>query len=229
MAAEGRVLLGGRVPDAAELPRDLGEALQEWAEVAATVARLGAPADRELVRRRGRQLAARLARHRGVSVEYVDPVTGVVEPVPFPRQRPQPHPRPQPGPRPEPDTRRTPQPTGQATPQQTPQQTPRPRPDQHGGAHAEPDAEPTPWATGLTITATFAIVVAIADITLSRAFAEAFGLLWLPANLLLGAGIAPALWLVRHTPFWRWPAYGVVAGMVIAWVALLFGLLGSVS
>lgn len=227
MAAEGRVLLGGRVPEAAELPRDLGEELREWAAVAATVARLGAPADRELVRRRGRQLAARVARHRGVSVEYVDPVTGAVEPVPFPRQRPQPHPRPQPGPRPGPDTRPTPRPGP------TPQSTPRPRPEQRGGAPtepaAEPAAEPTPWATGLTITAAFAIVVAIADITLSRAFAEAFGLLWLPANLLVGAGIAPALWLVRHTPFWRWPAYGVVAGMVIAWVTLLFGLLGSLS
>jgi hypothetical protein len=207
MAADGRVLLGGRVPEPAELPPELAKALQEWAEVAATVARLGAPADRELVRQRGRQLAVRLASHRGVAVEYVDPVSGAIEPVPFVRQ-PQPYPRTEPSP--------------YTRPRPTPAAATEPR----GGAHVEPTAEPTPWATGLTITATFAIVVAIADITLSRAFADAFGLLWLPANVLVGAGIAPALWLARKTPFWRWLAYGVAAGMVVAWTGLLFGLLG---
>jgi hypothetical protein len=204
MAAEGRVLLGGRVPEPAELPPDLAQALQEWAEVAATVGELGAPADRELVRQRGRQLAVRLASHRGVSVEYVDPVSGAIEPVPFVRH-------PQPYPRTERSSRPRPSPAAATEPR---------------GAYVEPPAEPTPWATGLTITATFAIVVAIADITLSRAFADAFGLLWLPANVLVGAGIAPALWLARKTPFWRWLAYGVAAGMVVAWIGLLFGLLG---
>ena len=57
---------------------------------------------------------------------------------------------------------------------------------------AEPPG-PTPWATGLAAAAFFAVFVAVADVVLSRAFAEAFGLLWVPANLLVGSGLAVAV------------------------------------
>ncbi len=216
-AAAGRVLLGGREPEPTELPPELGKALREWAEVAAAVTRVGAPADRDLVRVRGRQLAVRLAQHRGVSVDYVDPVTGAVEPVPFARPLPQalPEPRPQPRPRPRP----RPQPRSEPRSEKRPDPPSRPDP--------EPAPEPTPWATGLTVTAFFAIIVTIADIALSRAFADAFGLLWLPVNLLIGAGLAPSLWLLRRTPFWRWPAYGVAVGLVVAWACLVVVLLAG--
>jgi hypothetical protein len=70
-----------------------------------------------------------------------------------------------------------------------------------------------------------AVFVALADIELSRSFAEAFGLWWLPANLLVGLGLAPSMWLVRRTPFWRWPALGVAVGLGAAWLVLLLGLL----
>ena len=70
------------------------------------------------------------------------------------------------------------------------------------------------------------MLVAFADIALSRAFAEAFGLLWVPANLLVGLGLAPSLYLLRATSFWRWPAMGAAAGLVAAWLVLLLGLLG---
>jgi len=86
--------------------------------------------------------------------------------------------------------------------------------------------EPTPWATGLALSAFTAVLVAIGDIALSRAFAEAFGLLWVPANILVALGLAPSLHLLRHTPFWRWPAHGAAAGLLAAWVVLLLGLLG---
>jgi hypothetical protein len=93
---------------------------------------------------------------------------------------------------------------------------------------ARPPAEPgpTPWATGLVIACFVAVFVALADVALCRAFAEAFGLLWIPANLLVGVGLAPSLWLLRRTPLWRWPALGATAGLAVAWIVLLLAMLG---
>jgi hypothetical protein len=90
---------------------------------------------------------------------------------------------------------------------------------------AEPPG-PTPWATGLTIAAFVAVFLTMADVALCQAFAEAFGLLWIPANLLVGVGLAPSLWLLRRTPLWRWPALGAAAGLVVSWVVLLLAMLG---
>ena len=70
-----------------------------------------------------------------------------------------------------------------------------------------------------------AVLVTIGDVALSRAFADAFGLLWVPANLLVGLGLAPSLYLLRAVPFWRWPALGTAAGLLVAWIVLLLGLL----
>lgn len=85
---------------------------------------------------------------------------------------------------------------------------------------------PVPWATGLPVAAFVAVVVGLADVLLSRAFAGAFGLWWLPANLLVCVGLSPSLWLLRTVPFWRWPALGTAAGLAAAWVVLLAALLG---
>ena len=68
--------------------------------------------------------------------------------------------------------------------------------------------------------------VTVADVVLARAFAGAFGLLWIPANLLVTAGTAPSLWMAREVQFWRWPALGAAAGVVVTWVVMLLGLLG---
>ena len=94
-----------------------------------------------------------------------------------------------------------------------------------GSAADEVSDPPTPWVTGLPIAVFAAILVTMGDVALSRAFADAFGLLWVPANLLVGLGLAPSLYLLRSVPFWRWPAMGTAAGLVIAWVVLLLGLL----
>ena len=91
-------------------------------------------------------------------------------------------------------------------------------------APAEPPG-PTPWVTGLPIAAFVAVFVTLADVALCRAFAEAFGLLWIPANLLVGAGLAPSLWLLRRTPLWRWPALGATVGLGVSWVVLLLAML----
>jgi hypothetical protein len=114
--------------------------------------------------------------------------------------------------------------TGTAEPVHAGPTEPVPRVNGHILATEPP--EPTPWATGLPVAAFFAVLVALADVMLSSGFAEAFGLLWIPANLLVGLGLAPSLWLVRRTPFWRWPALGAAVGLVAAWVVLLLRMLG---
>jgi hypothetical protein len=77
----------------------------------------------------------------------------------------------------------------------------------------------------MAVAAFFAVLVAVADVVLATAFGGAFGLLWVPANMLVTAGTMPSLWLTREVPFWRWPAFGAAAGLAAAWVVLLLGLL----
>ena len=48
---------------------------------------------------------------------------------------------------------------------------------------------------------------------------------YIPANLLVGAGLAPSLWLLRRTPLWRWPALGATVGLGVSWVVLLLAML----
>jgi hypothetical protein len=85
-----------------------------------------------------------------------------------------------------------------------------------------PATEPTPWATGLTVTGFSAVVVLIVVVTLSLALGAASDWLALIANLVIALGLAPSVWLARRAPVWRWVAYGVVTGIVVAWIALLF-------
>ncbi len=176
--------LGDRQPGDAPLPAELQDAVREWSAMAVVAARNGGPRERALLRRRGLQLAGRVADVLGRPVEFTDPTTGEIESVRV------------------------------GAPGPTPRLAARP-------------PGPTPWATGLTVSAFFAVLVTIADVALSTAFADAFGLLWIPANLVVSAGLAPSLYLLRHTPFWRWPAIGTTAGLVAAWVAMLLGLLGE--
>lgn len=57
--------------------------------------------------------------------------------------------------------------------------------------------------------------------TLSVGLGETSQWLALLANALVVGGIAPSVWLARKTPVWRWVAYGVVAGVLAAWLSLL--------
>ena len=88
---------GASQPEDPPLPAALRQALREWRALAETVARSGGPEEHEVVRRRGRLLASRVADVLGRPVEFVDPATGVAEsiddaarPDPAPRRRAEP-------------------------------------------------------------------------------------------------------------------------------------------
>lgn len=95
---------GEAVTDPGRLPlgTELTDALHEWAKVAAAVGRAepGVAAG-TVVSRRGLQLAGRVATSLGVTVRYVDPLSGaesVVEPLRLPKPPPRPPRRPEPTP-----------------------------------------------------------------------------------------------------------------------------------
>lgn len=204
MAAGGRVVLGDGRPEDPPLPAELQAALRQWAAFAVAADRSGMDAERDLVRRRGRQLASRVAGVRGRPVQFVDPMSGTVESVratiPFPR--------------------------GSTSGKSVPVESASVKSAPHRSPLAVEPPGPTPWSTGLPVALFFAVLVAIGDVVLSTAFAEAFGLLWVPANLLVGLGLAPSLFLLRAVPFWRWVALGATVGLGAAWLVLLLGLLG---
>ncbi len=87
------------------------------------------------------------------------------------------------------------------------------------------EPEPTPWGTGLTVTVITAAIVAVTVVSLSLGLGETSRWLALVANVLVVGGLAPSVWLGRRVPVWRWVAYGVVTGVLVAWLALIFTLL----
>lgn len=87
-------------------------------------------------------------------------------------------------------------------------------------------AEPTPWGTGLTVSFLVGAIAFVAIMALSQGLSQASPLLAFGANIVIAGGLAPSVWLSRHTPVWRWVSYGVVAGIGVAWLALLLSLLG---
>ncbi|SHH01733.1 DUF2537 domain-containing protein [Streptoalloteichus hindustanus] len=185
-------------PDSLALPHGLATALHEWAQVVAAVSGPdGPPGDTtaELVSRRGRQLAGRLAAAMGVPVDYADPVRGGLERVDLPP----------------PPARREPAPAPAPAPALVPEPA---------------SGEPTPWATGLTVSAVTAAVVAVAVVGLTLTLAGTSWLLGLVGNLVVVGGLAPSVWLTRELPVWRWVAYGVTVGLGTAWALLLLSLLG---
>lgn len=83
-------------------------------------------------------------------------------------------------------------------------------------------AEPVPWLTGLTVSAAGAVLVVVTVVTLAVTLAETYSLLALASNVVVTAGLLPSLWLIHRQPIWRWVAYGVAAGIGLAWLALPF-------
>ncbi len=90
----------------------------------------------------------------------------------------------------------------------------------------EPAPEPTPWATGLTISALAATIAVVMLVALAEALAETSRWLSALATVLVAAGLAPSIWLLRAVPVWRWVGYGVAVGIGCGWLVLLLSLLG---
>lgn len=87
--------------------------------------------------------------------------------------------------------------------------------------------EPIPWSTGLTVSGFIAVLMALLDLVLTSALRIEYGWIWIPANVLVGIGLAPTILLLRKIPFWRWIAYGISAGLAFAWAGLLISAIFS--
>jgi hypothetical protein len=198
---DGAVVGWGAYAPGTDLPAELVELLGEWARAAEAVVRAGAaPRAAEAVRvsRTGRHLAARVSVSLGRSVDYCDPVTGVRVPLRAVRS-----------------VTRVPE-------------VPLPPRRRRGRARASTVfSEPTPWGTGLTLAALVAGLVLLANLVLALPLVAGLGLVGLLIDLVVVAGLVPALWMNRRVPAWRWAVWGAFAGMGVAVLPLLAAALGS--
>lgn len=80
--------------------------------------------------------------------------------------------------------------------------------------------EPTPWAAGLALAAFAALVVGIAIVVLSSGL-SANPVIAVVVNLLVAAGLVPAIWLSRELPVLRWIGLGAAVGVLGGWVAAI--------
>lgn len=192
---DGAVVGWGTYAPGNDLPADLTERLEEWARTADAVARSGASVrSTEAVRvsRTGRHLAARVSVALKRTVDYLDPVTGVRVPL-----------------RAVTAVTRVPV-------------VPLPGRGRRGRGRASTVfGEPTPWATGLTLAGFVAGLVLLVNLTLALPMVAGLGLVGLLIDLVVAAGLVPALWLNRRVPTWRWAVWGAFAGMGVAILPLL--------
>jgi hypothetical protein len=192
---EGAVVGWGAYAPGTDLPEELAELLEEWARAADTVAHSGATtrsAEAVRVSRTGRHLAARVSVALKQSVDYRDPVTGVRVPL-----------------------------RAVSAVSRVPV-VPLPARGRRGrGRTSTAFSEPTPWATGLTLAALVAGLVLLVNLTLAVPMVAGLGLVGLLIDLVVAAGLVPALWLNRRVPTWRWAVWGAFVGMGVAVVPLL--------
>lgn len=80
--------------------------------------------------------------------------------------------------------------------------------------------EPMPWGPGLAIAAFTAFLVASAVYVLSSGLSTK-PLVAIGVNVVVVAGLCPALWLSRGLPVLRWIAGGAAAGVLAAWLCVL--------
>ncbi|MEB3979988.1 DUF2537 domain-containing protein [Mycobacterium sp. 663a-19] len=82
-------------------------------------------------------------------------------------------------------------------------------------------SQSVPWATGLTVAAFVAAVIAAAIVVLSLGLVRVHPLLAVGLNLVAAGGLAPTLWGWRRTPVLRWFVLGAGVGVTGAWLTLL--------
>jgi O-antigen ligase len=76
------------------------------------------------------------------------------------------------------------------------------------------------WGPGVALAVFAAVLVAVALIVLTSGLADTP---WLAicVNLVVAAGMAPALWLSRALPVLRFLAAGAAGGLVLGWLCML--------
>jgi hypothetical protein len=79
----------------------------------------------------------------------------------------------------------------------------------------------TPWATGLTVAAFTAAIIAVAIVVLSMGLSRVHLLLVVGLNLVAVGGLAPTVWEWRKRPVIRWFVLGSGVGVALAWLSLL--------
>lgn len=82
-----------------------------------------------------------------------------------------------------------------------------------------PPAAPTPWATGLTVAAFVAALVAGSIVVLNMGLTRVNPLLAVALNVIAVGGLAPTVWSWRRRPVWRWFVLGSGVGVAIGWIA----------
>jgi len=76
------------------------------------------------------------------------------------------------------------------------------------------------WGPGIAMAAFVATLVAVALFVLTSGLADTPWLA-ISVNLVVAAGMAPALWLSRALPVLRFLAAGAAGGLVLGWLGML--------
>lgn len=77
-----------------------------------------------------------------------------------------------------------------------------------------------PWTPGVALTIFVGLIVASAVYVLSAGLSDR-PVIAIIVNLVVAAGITPAVWLARGIPVLRWVALGAVLGVLAGWIAVL--------
>ncbi|WP_353648701.1 DUF2537 domain-containing protein [Nakamurella sp. A5-74] len=76
------------------------------------------------------------------------------------------------------------------------------------------------WGPGIAVGIFVALIVAVALIVLTSGVSDS-PVLAIVFNVVIAAGMAPALWLCRSLPVLRFLAAGAAAGILFGWIAML--------
>ncbi|MGI8416648.1 MAG: DUF2537 domain-containing protein [Nakamurella sp.] len=85
------------------------------------------------------------------------------------------------------------------------------------------DGDRPAWAPGITLAVFMALLVAVALLVLTTGLSNVPALA-IGVNVVIAAGMAPALWLSRGLPVLRFLAAGAAVGMVAGWICILVAL-----
>ncbi len=97
---------------------------------------------------------------------------------------------------------------------------PYPLPDWSWVREWEDSGEPPAYGPGLFVAGFVAVLVGTAILAVSLGMTQV-PVLAVLSNVLIAAGLAPALWYSRRIPVLRWVAAGAAIGLVLGWIGLI--------